>query len=143
VDFLLTSSSEQATVLLRRAGGGDVGVAAQLALIGRGEELPYFAVESLLSADREVRALACEVLGLWLEGADSPPRRAERLAHEALLKSLEDLEEQVRLEAIRALGRSGRAADASALAPLVMSEEPGWQGVVASAALLKLVSGTR
>lgn len=138
VDFLLESSSERANVLLRRASG-EVGLAASLALIAKGQDLPYLAIESLLSNDREIRALACLALGRWLEADLDAPRRAGRLAHEALLHSLLDPEEQVRLEAIRALGVHGRSADASALAPLARSDASGWQGVVASAALLSLV----
>lgn len=139
VDFLMASDSERATQLLRRAGGGDVGVAASLALVARGEELPYPAVEALLSADREVRALACVALGQWLGLGKDAPRRAERIAHEALVRSLQDPEEQVRLEAIRSLGAVGQPADATALAALVQAEGTDWQALVASAALLKLV----
>jgi len=138
IDFLMGADTDAARALLRRAGGGDVGVAAKLALIAHGEGEPYFAVESLLSADREVRALSCRALGGWLQSSDERPRRAERLAREALVQSLYDLEEQVRLEAIRALGTSGQPADASALAPLVVQDD-GWQSIVASASLLKLV----
>ena len=138
VDFLMASSSERASALLRRAGG-EVGLAASLALIAKGEELPYLAVESLLSNDRETRALACLALGRWLTADLDAPRRASRLAHEALLQSLLDPEEQVRLAAIRALAGYGRPADASALAPLVSDETSSWQRVVASAALLVLL----
>ena len=139
IDFLLDARPDDAIPLLRRAGGGDIGVAARLALIAHGAEAPYFAVESLLSADREVRALACLAMGRWLAAEPEPPRRALRLVRDALLQSLLDPEEQVRLDAIRALGSVGRSEDASALAHLVQTDSGGWQSVVASASLLRLV----
>lgn len=140
VDFLLDAPTELAVPVLNRAGGGDVGVAARLARIAHGDEPPYFAVESLLSSDREVRALACLALGRWLLNADDPPRRAVRIAREGLLQGVLDLEEQVRLEALRALASAGTASDAELVAPLVMDSVSDWQTVVASATMLQLIN---
>jgi HEAT repeat protein len=122
IDLLLTQPPETGASLLRRAGG-PVKTTARLALIELGEGGPEPAIEALLALDREVRAEATRAIGGWLEhhGEDGP-RRMVRLSQIALVEALQDPEDMVRLEALRALGSVGRAEDAGAIAPLLEAD---------------------
>lgn len=122
IDFLLTLPPESAAGPLRRAGGS-VKTVAQLALIELGEDDPELAIESLLALDREVRAQATRALGGWLSRHDRDgPRRMTRLGHVALVEALQDPEDMVRLEALRALELAGRTEDIDAIAPLIQDD---------------------
>jgi HEAT repeat protein len=122
IDFLLTLPPQAASDLLRRAGG-PVKMTAQLALIELGEGGPEDAVTSLLALDREVRAEATRAIGGWLSmHREDGPRRMVRFCQDALIEALQDPEDMVRLQALRALARVGRAEDAEVIAPLLQAD---------------------
>ena len=122
IDFLLTLPPEMAAGLLRRASGS-AKTPARLALIQLGEDSPEQAVQSLLALDREVRAAAARAIGGWLKlNIDGGSRRMVRLCQEALLEALQDPEDMVQLQALRALAGAGRAQDAEAIAPLLEAD---------------------
>lgn len=142
VDFLLGASPQAAGRLLRRTTGPDTRTAADLALVGHGLDDPFFAVESLVSEDREVRQQATRALGGWLQAAgDKAPRRQEKLVRAGLLQALQDTEVTVRVAALQALAVVGTPQDAEALAPLIASDSP-LERVEAAAALLRLLART-
>lgn len=140
VDFLLELPEADAARLLRRANGADAKVAARLGLVYHGLEEPYFAVESLLAGDREVRALATRALGGWLEtNGSSGSRKMIRFSRQGLAQALADPEEVVQIEAARALRAVGRPDDATAVAPLLEADSDQLR-IEAAAALLRLTA---
>ena len=141
IDFLLTLPPEAAAGPLRRASGS-VKTVARLALIELGEDDLELAVQSLLALDREVRAQATRAIGGWLaQHQQAGSRRLSRLGQVALVEALQDPEDMVRLEALRALGQVGRTEDAEAIAPLIQDDALLIR-IEAAAALLSLQAET-
>lgn len=141
IDFLLTLPPELAVGPLRRAGSSVKDI-ARLALIELGEGDLEPAIQSLLALDREVRAQATRALGGWLvQHQQAGPRRMMRLGQVALIEALQDPEDMVRLEALKALGRAGRAEDGAAIAPLI-EDDALLIRIAAADALLSLERGS-
>ena len=136
LDFLLTLPPALSVDLLRRAGGS-VKTSARLALVELGEEEPEQAVQSLLALDRETRAEATRAIGGWLGQQSGGARRMVRLCQDALVESLQDPEDMVRLEALRAIAVVGRHEDAGAIAPLLEADALQIR-IEAAAAMIRL-----
>ena len=64
-----------------------------------------------------------------------------RLGQVALIEALQDPEDMVRLEALKALGRAGRAEDGAAIAPLI-EDDALLIRIAAADALLSLERGS-
>lgn len=147
IDFLVELDAPAATALLKRASATGPEFARKYASFGllahgRGD-IGKTAGYALNDADREVRALAVRCLGLALidARAEGLQGRQVRVAHRTLLRALQDPEDMVLGEAVRALARTGAPEDAGSLGGLLEAEALALR-VEAAGAVLAIAPGS-
>lgn len=112
LDYLVGLEQDAATGLIKKArtGGSDLTQAyAEMALAARGEADADIFLDTMLSPDPEVRALAVELAVAASDAADAPRKNA-RIAKKVLETTLGDETLEVRLAALKAASTMGALA---------------------------------